>query len=234
MATSSSVQPCALRAARSLGLATRLATGPRWPIRWPSLRPLSWRWWRCLPDSDTARMSDIDPQQPARQLPLRLTDTQRAVLTVLRNGPLPPIGIWELARLPIAGRPSLRDLVHAGLLRETGEPPGWPVYQLTPAGWRELAEGEREGAVRRATVRLGSRVRVRSSECGVEFEEQWEIVPAAAADARQRRISESSPLARALIGRRIGEFVRLEGAATTWNLIILAIDPPRTPNQPHP
>src|SRR5262249_12447626 len=53
-------------------------------------------------------------------------------------------------------------------------------------------------------VRVGSLVRVCGRDVGPEW---WRIVPAHEADALRRCISDETPLARALMGRRIGDKV---------------------------
>ena len=53
-------------------------------------------------------------------------------------------------------------------------------------------------------VRLGSRVRVRDAD----GEEEFAVVPPEDADAAAERVSASSPLGHALLGRRLGDEVR--------------------------
>jgi len=150
--------------------------------------------------------------------PSTLTEDQQAVLRSLRAGPASPVAIWEQARIRAADRPGLlKGLVELGLVRQDNQPPAWPTHELTRAGWRELAEG---GQV----VGLGSRVRVQTTECGACTEEQWTVVPALQADARLRRISVDSPLARTLFGHRAGDEVVFEGALTSWTLRLLSVD----------
>ena len=57
-------------------------------------------------------------------------------------------------------------------------------------------------------VRMGSRVRVRDEFGEVEYT----IVPEVEADSMHKRLSEDSPMGRALIGRTAGERVRFRAA----------------------
>lgn len=69
-------------------------------------------------------------------------------------------------------------------------------------------------------VRLGSLVRVR----GGDLTEWWRIVAAHEADALRRLISEETPLARALLGRQVGDQVRTEAPGGRWLVTILGVD----------
>jgi transcription elongation GreA/GreB family factor len=69
-------------------------------------------------------------------------------------------------------------------------------------------------------VRLGSLVRVR----GGDLTEWWRIVAEHEADALRRCISEETPLARALLGRQVGEQVRTEAPGGRWVVTILGVD----------
>ncbi len=73
-----------------------------------------------------------------------------------------------------------------------------------------------------AGVRIGSRVRVRDLATGDE--EAYTIVGAAEADPARHRISHRSPVAQALLGRRVGETVSVEVPAGTLRYRIEAIE----------
>jgi transcription elongation factor GreA len=69
-------------------------------------------------------------------------------------------------------------------------------------------------------VRVGDVVHVRDSG----LEEWWRIVPQHEADALRHRISENTPLARALVGHHVGDVVRIDGPGGRWPVKILAIE----------
>jgi transcription elongation GreA/GreB family factor len=69
-------------------------------------------------------------------------------------------------------------------------------------------------------VRVGSLVRVRDGE----LEEWWRIVPSHEADAMRRCISEETPFARALLGRRVGDVVPTQAPGGRWTVTILGVD----------
>ncbi|HEY8426595.1 MAG TPA: transcription elongation factor GreA, partial [Limnochordales bacterium] len=71
-------------------------------------------------------------------------------------------------------------------------------------------------------VRIGGRVRVRDLATGEE--EVYTIVGSAEADPTQHRISHRSPVAQALLGRRVGETVSVEVPAGTLQYRIEAIE----------
>ena len=68
-------------------------------------------------------------------------------------------------------------------------------------------------------VRLGCWVQVRDGQS----EEGWRIVPAEEADAMRRRISEQTPLARALLGHQVGDQVRVDGPGGRRLVSILSV-----------
>ena len=68
-------------------------------------------------------------------------------------------------------------------------------------------------------VRLGCWVQVRDGQ----LEEGWRIVSADEADALRRLISAETPLARALLGRRAGEQVRVDGPEGRRPVTILSV-----------
>jgi transcription elongation GreA/GreB family factor len=69
-------------------------------------------------------------------------------------------------------------------------------------------------------VRVGSLVRVR----GGELEEWWRIVQAHEADAMRRCISEETPFARALLGKRRGDEVTAETPGGRWTVTIVGVE----------
>ncbi len=76
-----------------------------------------------------------------------------------------------------------------------------------------IASGEHE-------VHVGDVVHVRDGE----IEEWWRIVPGDQADAKRRWISVETPMARALLGRRAGEQVRIERPGGRWPVMIIAVE----------
>ncbi len=69
-------------------------------------------------------------------------------------------------------------------------------------------------------VEVGSWVRVRDGD----LEESWRIVASHEADALRYRMSEDSPMARALLGRRGGERVRVRRPGGHGLVTILGVD----------
>jgi len=71
-------------------------------------------------------------------------------------------------------------------------------------------------------VRLGSRVTV--SEVGADDPETFSIVGAAEADPTRQRISNESPLGRALLGKHIGDEVEIDAPAGKMTFQIVSIE----------
>jgi transcription elongation factor GreA len=67
------------------------------------------------------------------------------------------------------------------------------------------------------TVRVGSRVRVKDGP----HVDEWCIVPPEEADPASGLISERSPLARALLGHRVGDRVNVPRPQDRWPVLIL-------------
>jgi transcription elongation factor GreA len=65
-----------------------------------------------------------------------------------------------------------------------------------------------DGGKQKGEVSLGSTVIVR--EVGTDFEETYTIVGSVEADPTQGRISNSSPIGKALLGKRVGQKTRVE------------------------
>jgi transcription elongation GreA/GreB family factor len=72
-----------------------------------------------------------------------------------------------------------------------------------------------------SVVRLGSQVRVRDVDGDAEFA----VVPPEEADASADRISASSPLGHALLGRRRGEEVRFRAPGGVLTVTVVDIRP---------
>ncbi|MCI5775540.1 MAG: transcription elongation factor GreA [Aerococcus sp.] len=76
--------------------------------------------------------------------------------------------------------------------------------------------------IEKDTVSLGKRVRFAEVPDGEE--EEYEIVGKAEADPMNGRISNESPIAKALIGRKIGEDVEIETPGGTFTVHIFAVE----------
>jgi len=76
--------------------------------------------------------------------------------------------------------------------------------------------------VTHGVVAVGSRVTVK--ENGGNRPEIYELVGAAEADPKQGRISNESPLGKALLGRKVGDEVKVNAPAGTLSFRIAAID----------
>ena len=72
------------------------------------------------------------------------------------------------------------------------------------------------------TVTLGSIVKVRDIED--DYEETYEIVGSQEANPREGRISDDSPVGRALIGHRAGEQVTVEAPAGNLKFEIVSVE----------
>jgi transcription elongation factor GreA len=77
-----------------------------------------------------------------------------------------------------------------------------------------------EDAPQDGVIRLGSRVKIRHAD-GEEAE--YMLVSAAEADPRRGRISEESPIGRALVGRKKGEEVTAETPSGPEHLVVLDV-----------
>ncbi|MEW6045185.1 MAG: transcription elongation factor GreA [Bacillota bacterium] len=83
------------------------------------------------------------------------------------------------------------------------------------------ANGDRRREVERS-VRIGTLVRLRDLRSGEQ--EAYTIVGSAEADPAQNRISHRSPVAQALLGRRVGDVVTVEVPAGTLEYRIEAVE----------
>ncbi len=71
------------------------------------------------------------------------------------------------------------------------------------------------------TVTVGSKVKLKDLELNEEFE--YTLVGSAEADPASARISNESPVGRAIMGQRVGSIVEVEAPAGTLKYEILAI-----------
>jgi len=78
-----------------------------------------------------------------------------------------------------------------------------------------------EESVDAGRVTIGSRVRLRDLELGEEFE--YTVVGSAEADPSAQRISNESPVGRALMGKRVGDVVEVEAPVGTLKYEIVGI-----------
>jgi transcription elongation GreA/GreB family factor len=95
------------------------------------------------------------------------------------------------------------------------------AYVVTAIVTPPVAEAEHQDARSDGTVRVGSLVRVRGGDVGVEW---WRIVPPDEADAMRRYISENTPFAKALMGHRVGEEVTAETPGGRWTVTIVGVE----------
>jgi transcription elongation factor GreA len=70
-------------------------------------------------------------------------------------------------------------------------------------------------------VRVGSRVTVRVE--GEDGDETWTIVGSAEARPREGKISNESPIGKAILNRKVGETVKVETPGGTYNVKILKV-----------
>jgi len=70
-------------------------------------------------------------------------------------------------------------------------------------------------------VEIGSTVTVQDGP----LREVWTIVHEGEADPFDRRISQDCALAQALLGRRVGDGVRVRGSRRGWDVEILDVEP---------
>lgn len=136
----------------------------------------------------------------------------------------------ELHQLRTEGRRHaarrLKQAIELGDLRESGEYQDAKEHQafiegrireleLLLADVKILEEGNSAGF-----VELGSQVLVRDED---GYQERWTIVSSPEADPRRGRISDESPIGRALIGRCERDTVEVETPAGSTQLTILDI-----------
>jgi len=73
--------------------------------------------------------------------------------------------------------------------------------------------------IEQVVVAVGSTVRVQDGD----IIESWQIVDPAEADPEHRRISDVSHLAKALLGHRAGDRVRVDGSRRWWAVTIMDV-----------
>ncbi len=83
-----------------------------------------------------------------------------------------------------------------------------------------MGDAARESGRQSSAVEVGSWVLVRDGD----REERWRIVSAHEGDAARQLMSEDAPMARALLGHRAGERVRVRAPAGSWPVVIVAVD----------
>ena len=98
------------------------------------------------------------------------------------------------------------------------EPADAALLKSAPAKGPGSSPGARTNGEQ--AVRVGDVVHVRDGN----LEEWWRIVPADAAHARRRWMSAETPMARALLGHRAGEEVRVDRPGGRSPVTILAIE----------
>jgi transcription elongation factor GreA len=81
---------------------------------------------------------------------------------------------------------------------------------------------DKDKAAHGGVVAIGSRVTVK--ENGGGRPEVYELVGAAEADPKQGRISNESPLGKALLGRKVGDEVKVNAPAGTLSFRVAAIE----------
>jgi len=79
-----------------------------------------------------------------------------------------------------------------------------------------------DGPGPQGVVRLGSKVTIK--EVGVNKNESYMLVGAAEANPKDGRISNESPLGRALLGRKVGDDVKVNAPSGTLSFRVVAID----------
>ena len=136
----------------------------------------------------------------------------------------------ELAQLRDEGRRKaaqrIRDAKAQGDVRESGEYEDAKEYRACSEG--RIRELERlladvqliKETDSSDTVQLGARVRVRDGE---GYEEVWTLVGSAEASPSNGRISNESPVGRALLGRRVDDTVEVQTPAGVDRLTIMEI-----------
>ena len=79
-----------------------------------------------------------------------------------------------------------------------------------------------ESEVDRETIQIGNTVTIQ--EEGSTDEETYEIVGVAEADPAEGKISNESPMGRALLGKRVGDLVQVEAPAGSYTVKVLKVD----------
>lgn len=79
-----------------------------------------------------------------------------------------------------------------------------------------------ESEVDREIIQVGNKVTVQ--EEGMPDEEEYEIVGVAEADPGAGKISNESPMGKALLGKRVGDRVQVDAPAGTYFVKVLKVD----------
>ncbi len=79
-----------------------------------------------------------------------------------------------------------------------------------------------DSEVDRETIQIGNAVTIQ--EEGSTEEETYEIVGVAEADPAEGKISNESPMGRALLGKRVGDLVQVEAPAGSYTIKVLKVD----------
>ena len=135
----------------------------------------------------------------------------------------------ELTRLKHVRRPEVADRIQQakmdGDISESGEYEDAKNEQAWVEGRIRTLEHMLQNvqiidSVKSNTIVLGSRVKIRDAE-GDEYD--WTIVGSAEANPRQSRISNESPVGKALLGHKKGDKVRVEAPGGVEELTILKV-----------
>lgn len=135
----------------------------------------------------------------------------------------------ELHELRTEGRRKaalrIKEAKALGDVRESGEYEDAKVFQAFIEGRileleRLLADVQLIEQQDNGVVSLGSQVRIRDEE---GYEEVWTLVGSAEAEPRRGRISDQSPVGRALLGQQVNDTVEAQTPAGLMRLTILEI-----------
>lgn len=162
---------------------------------------------------------------------LRLWDTMAEVtVTIVAPG---DGGLYRLTPNTLLGRALIGhrpgDIVHIKteactvdyeivMVARVAEPADAALLKSAPEKGPGSTPGARTNGER--TVRVGDVVHVRDGQ----LEEWWRIVPADMADVLTRWMSAETPMARALLGHRAGEVVRVDRPGGRSPVTLLAVE----------
>jgi transcription elongation GreA/GreB family factor len=166
----------------------------------------------------SVRIRSARPPEERSFAPIRLIGDDTAEHEITIVGSDADVGLHRLSRRSPLARALLGhragDVVEVRLEQATAR---FEVMAVSGPPVVRLDGGNKQGG---GIVRLGSLVRVRDGD----LVEWWRIVASHEADAMKRCISEETPLARALLGRRVGDRVRAEAPGGRWTVTILGVD----------
>ena len=135
----------------------------------------------------------------------------------------------ELSHLKMVRRPEVADRIQQakmdGDVSESGEYEDAKNEQAWVEGRIRTLEHMLQNSriiegTRSDTIMLGSRVHIRDGEGG---DYNWTIVGSAEANPRQSRISNESPVGRALLGKKVGEEVAVSAPGGSFRLTVKKI-----------